>query len=243
MVLSTAIILAAALAAGSAIAGGGVSAAKAAAARRIQRRYYDEASRDNEQWYQRRFNEDITQRTDAQNALRSAREYADARIRQASGASAVGGATAESAALAKQQADNVVSGVTTDIAAQASKRKDAIDSNYQATKQQIKAGRAGSEVAYNQGVSQSVADASTQVGEVALNLGLAGATAGSSATTGGATAADSAATTGGPDMGKSFGADASEGFRARLKARTATPKVGWGNKLTQQFNQRWGYAG
>ena len=79
MGLSTA-ILAAALAAGSAIAGGGVSAAKAAAARRIQRRYYDEASRDNDQWYQRRYNEDITQRTVAQNALRSAREYADARM-------------------------------------------------------------------------------------------------------------------------------------------------------------------
>lgn len=231
MVLSTA-ILASALAAGSAIAGGGVSAGKAAAARRIQREYYDDASRDNEQWYRRRYNEDITQRTDAQNALRSAREYADARIRQASGASVVGGATAESAALAKQQADNVVSGVTTGIAAQASKRKDAIDSNYQATRQQIKAGRAGSEVAYNQGVSQSVADASTQVGEVALDLGLAGATA-----------ADSASTTGGTDMGKRFSADASEGFRAGLKARTATPKIGWGNKLTQQFNQRWGYLG
>lgn len=82
---------------------------------------------ENQNWYDRRYNEDATQRADAQAMLSRTEES----IRQRNRAAA-GGATDESVAAAKAANNKVLTDATTDIVVNAERRKDAIESQYQA---------------------------------------------------------------------------------------------------------------
>lgn len=87
---------------------------------------------ENQNWYDRRYNEDATQRADAQAMLSRTEESIRQRNRAAAGAAAVGGATDESVAAAKPANNKVLTDATTDIVVNAERRKDAIESQYQA---------------------------------------------------------------------------------------------------------------
>lgn len=92
---------------------------------------------ENQNWYDRRYNEDATQRADAQAMLSRTEESIRQRNRAAAGAAAVGGATDggatdESVAAAKAANNKVLTDATTDIVVNAERRKDAIESQYQA---------------------------------------------------------------------------------------------------------------
>lgn len=87
---------------------------------------------ENQNWYDRRYNEDATQRADAQAMLSRTEESIRQRNRAAAGAAAVGGAIDESVAAAKAANNKVLTDATTDIVVNAERRKDAIESQYQA---------------------------------------------------------------------------------------------------------------
>lgn len=87
---------------------------------------------ENQNWYDRRYNEDATQRADAQAMLSRTEESIRQRNRAAAGAAAVGGATDEIVAAAKAANNKVLTDATTDIVVNAERRKDAIESQYQA---------------------------------------------------------------------------------------------------------------
>lgn len=113
---------------------GGIKARKAA---KKANAVLDQRTKDNEDWYNRRYNEDYTQSAEAQSALTKARELANEQYRKVAGTAAVVGATDESIAQARRAAGEVISDTTSDIAANATARKDVVESQYLNTKDNL----------------------------------------------------------------------------------------------------------
>ena len=84
----------------------------------------------NQDWYDRRYNEDATQRADSQRILTMTEESIKNRNKQAAGTAAVMGSS--NAAVAAQKAANnqALVDATSQIAAQADARKDKIEQTY-----------------------------------------------------------------------------------------------------------------
>lgn len=123
-------ILGSVLGAGLGAAGsifGGISASKAM--KRVKKSL-NEQRKKNQDWYDRRYNEDATQRADAQAILTRTEESIKNRNKQAAGVQAVMGGTEESVAAAKAANNEALASATTNIAVNADARKDAIESQY-----------------------------------------------------------------------------------------------------------------
>ncbi len=91
----------------------------------------------NRSWFDRRYNEDATQRADAVLAAERAREFLRTRNRQAAGTAAVMGGTEESVAAQKAQANDVLADTTSKIAAAGANRQDRIEGEYLQREQQL----------------------------------------------------------------------------------------------------------
>lgn len=115
---------------GPAIFGG----SKASKAAKQANKLIEQQQKDNQAWYDRRYNEDYSQTAEAQNLMNYAREQAEKLFRRAEGAAAVTGATEESVARAKRDANEMLSQTASNIAAQGTARKDAIEQQYLNTK-------------------------------------------------------------------------------------------------------------
>ena len=98
---------------------GGIAASKAM---KKMKENVEAQKRANQDWYDRRYNEDATQRADAQRILTLTEENIKNRNRAAQGAQAVMGGTEESVAAAKEANNRAVNG---------EQRKDAIENQYQ----------------------------------------------------------------------------------------------------------------
>ncbi len=88
----------------------------------------------NQDWYDRRYNEDATQRADAQRLLTMTENSIRERNKQAAAAAAVMGGTEESVAAAKAQNNQALVDATSQIAASADARKDAIEQQFMETR-------------------------------------------------------------------------------------------------------------
>lgn len=86
----------------------------------------------NQDWYDRRYNEDATQRADAQRILTQTEESIKNRNRQAAGTQAVMGGTDESTAQTKAANSQALADATSQIAVNADARKDQIEQTYRA---------------------------------------------------------------------------------------------------------------
>lgn len=113
---------------------GGISASKAM--KKVKNNLNEQRKR-NQDWYDRRYNEDATQRADAQAILTQTEESIRARNKQAAGTQAVMGGTEESVAAAKAANSQALADATATIAVNADKRKDAIEHQYQARDAEI----------------------------------------------------------------------------------------------------------
>lgn len=119
-------ILGAAAGIGSSIFSG-VKAAKAA---RKAKKQLEQEKAENAAWYNRRINEDATQRADAQRAIRLAQEEVRNRNREAAGTQAVVGGTDESVAATKEANAKAISDTMSNIAANAEAQKSQIEESY-----------------------------------------------------------------------------------------------------------------
>lgn len=109
---------------------GGISASKAM--KHVEKNL-QEQRRKNQDWYDRRYNEDATQRADAQAILTKTEESIRNRNKHAAGVQAVMGGTEESVAAVKAANNEALATATTNIAVNGEARKDAIESQYQQT--------------------------------------------------------------------------------------------------------------
>ena len=145
---------------------GGISASKAMKKVKKDLQAQKQANQD---WYDRRYNEDATQRADAQRILTKTEESIKNRNRQAVGAQAVMGGTEESVAAAKAANNQALADATSQIAVNAEARKDQIEQTYQQKDAQINDALNNLEINKAQAISSAVQGV-TQAG-----AGIAGA--------------------------------------------------------------------
>lgn len=113
---------------------GGISASKAM--KKVKKNLQAQKQA-NQNWYDRRYNEDATQRADAQRILTRTEESILNRNRQAAGAQAVMGGTEESVAAAKAANNAALAEAASQIAVNGEARKDRIEQTYQQRDAQI----------------------------------------------------------------------------------------------------------
>lgn len=106
---------------------GGIKASKAM---KKTKRNVEAQRQKNQDWYDRRYNEDATQRADAQRILTQTEESIKQRNKAAAGSAAVMGGTDESVAAAKEANNKALADATSQIAADAEARKDNIEATY-----------------------------------------------------------------------------------------------------------------
>lgn len=141
---------------------GGISASKAM---KKAKRIVEGQMKDNQNWYDRRYNEDATQRADAQRILTMTNDNIRQRNQAAAGTQAVMGGTEESVAATKAANNQALADATSQIAVNGERRKDQIESQYLQTKselndklREIEIGKAGAVSQAVQGVAQAGAN-------------------------------------------------------------------------------------
>jgi hypothetical protein len=113
---------------------GGISASKAM---KKVKQNLETQQKENQNWYDQRYNEDATQRADAQRILTMTNENIRQRNQQAAGAQAVMGGTEESVAATKAANNQALAEATSQIAVNGERRKDQIESQYMQTKSDL----------------------------------------------------------------------------------------------------------
>lgn len=93
--------------------------------------------KENQDWYDRRYNEDATQRADAQALLTQTEDSIRRRNAQAAGTAAVMGGTEESVAAAREANNKALTDTVSNIAVNADARKDNIEQQYMKTKSDL----------------------------------------------------------------------------------------------------------
>ena len=143
---------------------GGISASKAM--KKVKNSLQDQ-KRTNQDWYDQRYNEDATQRADAQAILARTEEAIKSRNRAAAGAAAVMGGTEESVAATKAANAKAQAEATSNIALNAERRKDSIEQQYQQRDAQLSESLNNLEVNKAQAVSQAVQGVASAAGDIA----------------------------------------------------------------------------
>ena len=143
---------------------GGIKNAKAM--RKVQANL-EQQKQDNQDWFDRRYNEDSTQRADAQRLLTMTEESIKNRNKQAAGAAAVMGGTEESVAAAKAANNQALTDTMSNINAQADARKDTIEQTYQNNKSNIDAQLNDMTMKKAQNTAQAVQGVASAAGNIA----------------------------------------------------------------------------
>lgn len=113
---------------------GGIANRKA---RKKQEQMLAQQQRDNQAWYDRKYNEDPTKRADTVRLLTQMQEQIKNRNRAAKGRQAVMGGTEDSTTAVKEANNKTIADTTSQIVAANEARKDAIEQQYQQNKRSI----------------------------------------------------------------------------------------------------------
>lgn len=145
---------------------GGIQAARAA---KKQKKILNRQEAENAAWYNRRYNEDGTQRADAQRMFTKARAAMREGMQSARGRQIVAGGTDTAVEAARRNNSDALAETASRIAANADARKDAVEQQYRQTQQGIDTSRANLEA----GRAANISQATTGVAEAAGKLGAA----------------------------------------------------------------------
>ena len=113
---------------------GGIANRKA---RKKQEQMLAQQQRDNQAWYDRKYNEDPTKRADTVRLLTQMQEQIKNRNRAAKGRQAVMGGTEDSTTALKEANNKTLADTTSQIVSANEARKDAIEQQYQQNKRSI----------------------------------------------------------------------------------------------------------
>jgi hypothetical protein len=151
---------------------GTISAAKQA---RKANKLLNQEAQENQDWYNKNYNQDYTQTASNQALINKTAEMLRNRSSAEAGRQAVGGGTDESVAQEKEQDNQALGNSVQNIAAQADARKNQVENQYQNQKTSIDNAKIG--VANNQ--AQNIASATSglagTLGTVVANSGTGGA--------------------------------------------------------------------
>ena len=133
---------------------------------RKRRRALDERERENEAWYNRKYNEVGTESAAAQRALTAMRDAQRERMNRASGAAAVSGASSESVAAEKAAANKTIGDTVSAIAARDDARKERVDKEYRREKRAIENARDNISLQKQQNTAAATSQALNTAGNI-----------------------------------------------------------------------------
>ena len=134
--------------------------------RRKQEQMLAQQQRENQAWYDRRYNEDPTKRADTVRLLTQMQEQIKNRNRAAKGRQAVMGGTEDSTTAVKEANNKTLADTTSQIVAANEARKDAIEQQYQQNKRSIQ----GQQMQMEAEKSADTANVVTGVAGTAANI-------------------------------------------------------------------------
>lgn len=146
---------------------GGISARKA---RRKQERMLAQQEKENQAWYDRKYNEDPTKRADTVRLLTQMQEQIKNRNKAAKGRQAVMGGTEDSTTAVKEANNKTLADTTSQIVAANESRKDAIEGQYQARKDAIQNKRMGLEAEKAAGTASVAAGVAGTAANIAATI-------------------------------------------------------------------------
>ena len=129
-----------------------------------------EARNRNEDWYNRRYNEDATQKADAQRVLSMTEEAIRRRNRAAEGKAALMGGTDESVEDARATGAAQYADVASRIAAEGQKRKDEIEEQYRERASSIDKDLFGIDEVNSGEVGKAISGTLSAAGDITNNL-------------------------------------------------------------------------
>ena len=133
---------------------------------RKRRRALDERERENEAWYNRKYNEVGTESAAAQRALTAMRDAQQQRMNRASGAAAVSGASSESVAAEKAAANKTIGDTVSAIAARDDARKERVDDEYRRERRAIENARDNISLQKQQNMAAATSQALNTAGNI-----------------------------------------------------------------------------
>lgn len=146
---------------------GGISARKA---RRKQEWMLAQQEKENQAWYDRKYNEDPTKRADTVRLLTQMQEQIKNRNKAAKGRQAVMGGTEDSTTAVKEANNKTLADTTSQIVAANEARKDAIEGQYQARKDAIQNKRMGLEAEKAAGTASVAAGVAGTAANIASTI-------------------------------------------------------------------------
>lgn len=155
------LVAAAAISAAVSIGNSIFSSVSANKQKKKQLRAIAAAQRRNRNWYNRRYNEDATQRADAQRMLTRANEAIKKRTKAAYGRKAVTGGTDAALAATQQTNAEAMGNAVSSIVDNAEARKDNIEQQYRERNEQLESQKANVQAAASQAKRENTAAAAT----------------------------------------------------------------------------------
>lgn len=146
---------------------GGIANRKA---RRKQEQMLAQQQRENQAWYDRRYNEDPTKRADTVRLLTQMQEQIKNRNRAAKGRQAVMGGTEDSTTAVKEANNKTLADTTSQIVAANEARKDAIKQQYQQNKRSIQGQQMQMEAEKSADTANAVAGVAGTAANIAATL-------------------------------------------------------------------------
>lgn len=180
------LIIAAGIAAASSIGNSIFGSVSANKQKRKQLRAIAKLQQENRNWYNRRYNEDATQRADAQRMLTRANDAIKKRTQAAYGRKAVVGGTDATLAATQQANAAEMGNAVSQIVTNAEARKDDIEQQYRNRQSELEAQKSGVQAAASQAKRENTAAAVTGAVNAAASVisNSSNSSAGSSAVTG-----------------------------------------------------------
>ena len=146
---------------------GGIANRKA---RRKQEQMLVQQLRENQAWYDRKYNEDPTKRADTVRLLTQMQEQIKNRNRAAKGRQAVMGGTEDSTTAVKEANNKTLADTTSQIVAANEARKDAIEQQYQRNKRSIQGQQMQMEAEKSADTANAVAGVAGTAANIAATL-------------------------------------------------------------------------
>lgn len=134
------------------------------------RKNVEKQQRANQSWYDRRYNEDATQKADAVRALTITADNIRKRNKAAEGAAAVMGGGEEAVAATKEANNEAMAEAASRIAAAGEARKDEIEQKYLENKQALENQESALEMQKAQNIAQAIQGAGQAAGSLAGGL-------------------------------------------------------------------------
>ena len=146
---------------------GGIANRKA---RKKQEQMLAQQQRENQAWYDRKYNEDPTKRADTVRLLTQMQEQIKNRNRAAKGRQAVMGGTEDSTTAVKEANNKTLADTTSQIVAANEARKDAIEQQYQQNKRSIQGQQMQMEAEKSADTANAVAGVAGTAANIAASL-------------------------------------------------------------------------